>query len=271
MSRFGKIELSDPRYERDNLRFLTFQSPALKGRGDVALFVPPDSSNLEDIPLVVLLHGVYCSHWAWAWKGGVHITAAQMIAAGDIPPMVLAMPSDGLWAEGSGYLQHTSADYEAWIIDDVIDCVTATLPQLGQSSSLYIAGLSMGGYGALRLGAKYADLFHGISAHSSVTSLSRLADFVSQSLELNQTAEDVSIVHWLRMNHPALPAFRFDCGSEDKLIEDNRELHKQLNALQIPHQYQEFPGAHKWAYWADHVKDTLRFFSEIERNRANDK
>ena len=274
MSRFGKIELSDPRFEPQHLRFLTFNSPALGGRGDVALFVPPNSEQMTDLPLVVLLHGVYCSHWAWALKGGAHLTAANLIATGDIPPMVLVMPSDGLWAEGSGYLPHASANYEAWIVEDVIDCVQEVLPQVGGGEAItavYIAGLSMGGYGALRLGAKYPDRFQGISAHSSVTNVDRLDAIITNhpipyKFDSN---DDPSILHWLKKHRDILPPIRFDCGYDDILIDYNRQLHQQLLENDIPHQYEEFPGAHKWAYWEEHLNDTLRFFGAIHSKKRS--
>jgi len=273
MSRFGKIELSDPRFEPQHLRFLTFNSPALGGRGDVALFVPPNSEGMIDLPLVVLLHGVYCSHWAWALKAGAHLTAAKLIASGDIPPMVLAMPSDGLWAEGSGYLPHKSANYEAWIVEDVIDCVREVVEPVGGKTAVFLAGLSMGGYGALRLGAKYPDRFLGISAHSSATNLDSLNDIITRHPIPYQFDgdDDPSILHWLKKHRDKLPPIRFDCGHDDRLIDHNRQLHQQLLQNDIPHQYEEFPGDHKWPYWEEHLKDTLRFFGAIYRQSSSRK
>ena len=72
----------------------------------MSLFIPPGIDGKDNVPLVMLLHGVYGSHWAWSRKGGAHHTAARLIEQGQIPPMVLAMPSDGLWGDGSGYIQH---------------------------------------------------------------------------------------------------------------------------------------------------------------------
>src|SRR6185436_1663955 len=114
-SRFATIDMSDPLYEWDHLRFLTFKSPVLQGRGDVTLFVPPDTQSATSLPMAILLHGVYGSHWNWALKGGAHRTALEMVASGEVPPMVLVMPSDGLWGDGSSYIAHTATDYAAWI------------------------------------------------------------------------------------------------------------------------------------------------------------
>lgn len=264
LARFGRLEWSDPRYERDHLRCLTFGSPALGGRGDVTLFVPPGSEDSRDLPLVLLLHGVYSSHWAWALRGGAHVTAARLIESGRLPPMVLVMPSDGLWAQGTGYLPHSGTDYERWIVEDVLGCVTAALPQLGASSPRFIAGLSVGGFGALRLGAKYAPLFRGISAHSALTHLDAFDALLPQEAPYRLGPdEDRAVASWLERRSPQLPPLRFDCGLEDKFLADNRALHEQLVRGNVPHRYEEFEGGHTWAYWAAHLQDSLLFFTDL--------
>jgi enterochelin esterase-like enzyme len=264
VSRFRSIELSDPQYEHDNLRFLTFKSPALKARGDVSLFVPPEAEGATDVPLILLLHGVACSHWAWALKGGAHEAAAALIGAGELPPAVLAMPSDGLWGDGSGYLPHPTADYERWIIEDVPACVEEVVPAVGPASQWFIAGLSMGGYGALRLGAKYAQRFSGISGHSSVTHFDDMVKFVEEPLaEFGaQGLKDVDPLHWLVLHRDTLPPLRFDCGRDDLLLSSNQRLHEDLERHEIQHEYQEFDGGHEWPYWREHIYDTLRFFGK---------
>lgn len=264
MGVYGKIEWSDPAYEPEHLRFLTFQSPALGGRGDVALFIP-EGDGLENLPLVVLMHGVYCSHWAWALKGGAHQTAAEMITAGEIPPMVIAMPSDGLWAEGSAYLPHEMANYEKWIVEDVVGCVTAELTQLSEESPVFIAGLSMGGYGALRLGAKYADRFSAVSAHSAVTRFEDIERLVTpRPLPFRLDHPDEwDVLHWVMKNRASLPPVRFDCGLDDALLGGNRGLHEALDGLGIRHDYQEFSGGHNWPYWGRHLRDSLSFFGNV--------
>lgn len=263
---YRNIRISTPEFEHDYLRFLTFKSPALQARGDVALFIPPHLENVADVPLVVLLHGVYGSSWSWALMGGAHLTARQMIAQQQIRPMILAMPSDGLWGDGSGYVKHQNGDYDRWIIEDVIGCIKETVPAVTEKSPLFIGGLSMGGFGALRLGAKYAAQFTGISAHSAITHYSQLALFVEEPLSMytaNNSENELSILYWLRQNKNQLPGLRFDCGKDDLLIEHNRQLHAELTTTNIPHEYAEFAGAHSWDYWRDHIRDTLLFFDKL--------
>ena len=75
MSAFRTIEVSDPALAPEGLSFITVKSAALAQRADITLYVPPQAQGLRDLPLVLLLHGVYGSQWAWAFKGGVHHTA----------------------------------------------------------------------------------------------------------------------------------------------------------------------------------------------------
>ena len=265
MSRFRTTEVSDPAYEHENLRFVTVKSPALKGRGDLSVFLPNGWKDMQDLPMLTLLHGVYGSHWVWPFKGGAHRTAQAMIDAGEIQPIVIAMPSDGLWSEGSAYLVHETADYESWIVDDVPAAVIENFSAVSPRSNRFIAGLSMGGYGALRLGAKYSKQFMGISAHSSITDFPQMAKFVTGPLTdypLGQTGM-LPAFDSLRENAESLPPLRFDCGNRDLLIEENRQLHRDLNEAEIVHTFEEFEGEHEWPYWIQHLRDSLLFFDRV--------
>lgn len=261
---FRTTEISYPKFESDNLRFITVKTNNLKGRGDICVFVPP-IPNVENLPLVILLHGVYGSAWVWSQKAGVHRSAWEMMQNKEIPLMVIAMPSDGLWGDGSGYLAHNQKDFEKWIVEDVPNAVIENIPSVSKTSDVFISGLSMGGFGALRLGIKYAENFKGISAHSSITDIAQMPLFVEESTE-NYEQEDIrenSVLGVLQKYGKTIPKLRFDCGKEDDLITYNRELHDALNRAEIEHVYQEFPGDHDWSYWEEHVKKSLLFFASL--------
>jgi len=264
MSKFRTTEISNPEFESNNLRFITVKTPNLRGRGDICVFVP-SGENLKDIPIVTLLHGVYGSAWIWAHKAGVHFTAMKMMHEGLIQPMVIAMPSDGLWGDGSAYLPHNSLNFEQWIADDVIEAVIENIECTSARSDLFIAGLSMGGYGALRIGAKYPNKYKAISGHSSITNINQMHLFVEES-ETNYTQAikaNEDVFELMKLHRESLPVIRFDCGKNDLLIEHNRSLHTNLIQAKIDHTYQEFEGSHEWEYWKEHIKDTLLFFNEL--------
>jgi putative tributyrin esterase len=253
---YRDVALSSAQPDNAQLRVLTFESPALGGRGEVTLFVPPEEPS--DMPLAILLNGVYGSHWAWAAQGGADRTAGRLMAEARIRPMALAMPADGLWSDATGFVRHAHGDYERWIMEDVVGCVREIVPQVGPA--LLLAGLSIGGYGALRLGAKYGGRVRGVSAHSPITRLHDMARFAEEPN--SYLAEEPFVGVWIARHRATLPPIRFDCGSEDPLIDASRRLHEELTHQRVPHVYEEFPGGHDWSYWSAHLQDTLLFFEE---------
>ena len=265
---FRTLEVSDPALSPPGLRFVTVKSATLGQRADVLLFVPPQAAALQNVPLVLLLHGVYGSHWAWAFQGGAHLTAQRLIDAGAIPPLVLAMPSDGLWGDGSGYVAHAEQDFERWIVDEVPAATRAACSACSEASPLFIAGLSMGGFGALRLAGRHPTRFEAAAGHSSVTEVAQLDALIAETRAgWARTPADHSVIASLRGADAPLPALRFDCGRDDPFIGANRQLHAELQAAGIAHGYAEHDGGHGWAYWARHLEDTLRFFGQTLTNR----
>lgn len=268
MSRFRSFEASDPALAPPGLHFVTVKSAALGRRADLLLFVPPQVEGLHDVPLVTLLHGVYGSHWAWAFKGGAHLTAQRLVDGGAIGPLVLAMPSDGLWGDGSGYVAHGGQDFERWIVDEVPAAVRQACAACSDASPVCIAGLSMGGFGALRLAGRYPRRFAAAAGHSSITDASQLDPLLDETRAgWSAAPADTSVFEALRAAGAPRPPLRFDCGRSDPFIDANRQLHADLQAAGIAHEYAEHDGGHGWDYWSRHLEDTLRFFGAVVRQR----
>ena len=264
--RFRTIEISNPAYQPPDLTYVTVKSSNLKGRGDCTFFIPPQiSPAAESIPVVVLLHGVYGSHWAWTYNINVHHIASKLIEEGKIGPMVLVMPSDGLFADGSGYFNHGKQDFEKWIVKDVAAMILEVLKIDAKKMKLFLTGLSMGGYGALRLMAKYPKLFHAASGLSSITNLKDLLPFLAKDEQryYSNKFKAEEVFDYLKKNRKKLPPFRFDCGTDDPLIKSNRLLHAKLVKEGIPHVYEEYSGGHSNDYWNQNIDKTLIFFDRI--------
>lgn len=269
--RFHSLEVAESRIDGCRMGWVTVKSPSLKGRGDICVALPEGAEDLTALPVITLLHGIYGSHWAWSIKGKAHWVQRQMVDAGTIAPAILVMPSDGLWGDGSGYVKHEDSgkDFESWITRDAFDAVSAGWPEIDISGPRFLAGLSMGGFGALRIGASHPEIYSGISGHSSVTHLDQLKERC-QSPQLDGSrvsAGERSLIEVMRRQAGSLPPLRFDCGTEDVLIEPNRQLHRELEELGIPHDYQEFGGEHTWDYWEEHLKDSLEFFHRLAVTR----
>lgn len=265
---FRTVERADRAVSADGLDFVTVKSSALRRRADVTLFVPPTARGVSDLPIVTLLHGVYGSHWAWALKGGAHLTAARLISDGKLPPVVLMMPSDGLWGDGSGYVPQAGLDAERWIMEEVPALARQLIDGCTERSPRLVAGLSMGGFGALRLAGKYRQRITAAAALSAVTHASQLASLIEESTaDWSSMPADRSVLAALLGAPGALPPLRIDCGFEDGLLDANRALHEALQQASVRHLYAESPGGHDWPYWTRTLEHTLAFFGDVLQGR----
>jgi len=246
------VELSDPQYESDGLRHATANSRALGRRGDVTFWAPPDHEG-GPLPLVILLHGVYGSHWAWAHKAGAHRAGARV---------ALAMPSDGLFGLGSGYVPHAGGDFADWILGEVPWLASQALSSVDADAPVALVGLSMGGFGALLLAARHSDRVSAAYGMSSITEFDQMRFFVGDISGYDVDEADRSVLGACIAAGPSLPRIGFDCGTTDPLIEPNRALHAGLDAARVPHTYAEFDGGHEWPYWATHLHDALAFVDQ---------
>lgn len=247
------------------LRILTVQSPALGGRGDVAVHVPQGRALSPDAPVVLLLHGVYGSFWNWMFSGCAHLALDRLVNAGRVRSMVLVAPSDGMLGEGTAYLPHADADYEAWIMTDVVDCIGEFVDEVTGASPLLLGGNSMGGFGAARLGLRHRSRVAGIALHSAVTHLDQLAQFTLEDIGIRAGLDphERSIVDMFGSHTDSVPPLYMDCGRSDPLAAANRELHQQLESWGVEHTYAEFDGAHDWDAWSARIEDSLLFFETV--------
>lgn len=247
--------------QTEGLVQVTVKSSALGRRGDITAYIPHELAGCSEAPIVTLLHGVYGSHWAWASKGQAHLTIRRLIAAGAIPPCLVLMPSDGLWGDGSGYLPHQDHNPEAWIVDEMPALAARLTSACTATSPHFLAGLSMGGFAALRLGAKYPDRFAAVSGHSSATHQHHLTAIIEETATgWSQAPVDLDVLTAIRMATGPLPRLRFDCGVDDIFISANRALHMALQDAGIAHVYEELPGGHDWDYWRTNLERSLLFF-----------
>lgn len=253
------LEFSDPGDLQDGLVFATANTDSLSGRGDCSFVLPPQTSI--SMPLVILLHGVHGSHWSWPVLGRAAETLNRLVITGQIQPMVLAMPSDGLAGYTTAYLDAPGRQVSEWITSDVPAMAGELAPKLGDTR--FIGGLSMGGWGAIRLAMTGGVRFSAMAAHSTVVRIDRdsLFDAGPKGFDIDSLDDgERDLITLLTNSDAEVPPFHLDCGTDDPLIGTNRELHRRLDEAGIPHEYGEYPGGHTWQYWRDHLTDALRFF-----------
>jgi S-formylglutathione hydrolase FrmB len=251
------VSLSDPNYESNGLRSATVFSPALRHRVDCTFW--SSGRTTGPLHLVILLHGVYASHWAWTALGGAHLVADALAREGSVEGFALAMPSDGLDGHGSGYVTTHAGKVESWIIDEVPRVAALAMPGVDPVASISVIGLSMGGFGALSLGAWHGGRVRAAVGMSAITRFEEMEPFVGPLDRYTIDPERRSVRNGLIRNQDQLPRLSIDCGTDDPLLDGNRRLHSELDAAGIEHRWAEHPGGHDWSYWHARLPEALRF------------
>jgi putative tributyrin esterase len=199
-------------------------------------------------PVLMQLHGLSDDSSAWIQRSNLVRHVAEF-------PLLVVLPDGGT----SGYLNWRSPerlgkqDYEGFLIADLSAHVSQHFRV--RPGPWAIGGLSMGGYGAMRLGLKYSDRFASIWAHSSAFHIGQL---VQDPFVLDAADADV-YAHATRVAAAAThPVISLDCGVDDELIEHSRAFHAHLDAIGLAHHYAEHPGVHDWDYWDIHVQEAIQ-------------
>lgn len=239
----------------------TLWSRANRRRFEHWLWVPDGPGPFN---LLFLLHGVYdAGGFVWWTQGRAHETAARLVTDGDMAPTVVVMPTDTGAELGSGYCDWADGTTraESYLIRELLPHLEETLPLSGKR---WITGLSMGGYGALLLALRHPGIFESATATSGFFYPDRLFKFVDDAADRMWGTSEVKQSHDVRSliadaERVAGLRIALDCGTDDDLIEENRDFHRHLDELGIAHGYAEHGGGHEWSYWADHLEDHLRF------------
>lgn len=141
----------------------SFPSPALKRDMKFAVYLPDGyPSGRDRYPVLYLLHGSGTDESVWAERGQVKTRFDDLIARGVIPPTIIVMPScaGAWWVDGA----RDRAESAFW--SDLVPFVDATYRTMASKQGRLIAGLSAGGYGAVRFALKYPDKIAAVAAFS---------------------------------------------------------------------------------------------------------
>ena len=242
-----------------------FFSDALRRDAQLCALVPEGKAPAGGFPTLYLLHGMSDDHTVWTRRTSIERYAEDKGLAVIMPGTKL-----GWYANthaGERYFDHVS--------DEVVRMSRRMLPGLShRREDTFVAGLSMGGYGAFRCALNRPDQFSkaaSLSGALDATALKRLdAPYPAYWDDIFGPVDAVSgsehdLFHTaarLRDNRPELWMW---CGTEDFLYEDNLRMRDRLRALGYSLIYSEGPGDHQWKYWDAQIQNVLNWlFPEEE-------
>jgi len=226
-----------------------------------------EKSKTRRYAVVYLLHGLTGHFDNWSSKTKIADYAKQHNF------IIITPEGANGWYTDSG--SENNDRYESYIIEELIPEVDKNFRTVAASKYRFVAGLSMGGYGAIKFGLRRPDLFTLVGSFSGALGA---ADWTEKEIGTkgaiaesilkvygaagSQTRKENDIFQMIR-EVPAervkeLPFIYLDCGTEDFLIQNNLDFARLLREKKIPHEFRELPGKHDWKYWDAQVQEFLR-------------
>ena len=222
-----------------------YPSPTAGDPQNVRVYLPPCyADDGRAYPALILFGGNIHDETIWDQLGADE-AADQLIAAGEIPPLLIIMPDGGWMANNTS---GGPGSYETVVLDDLLRWVEANFCVWPTPAGRAIGGLSRGGYWALEIAFRHPDRFASVGGHSAAL----LDTFAGPAVNPRQTALSNDLGD-LRIY--------LDIGRDDYLRANTIQLHEEMEAAGVPHTWVFQDGRHEEAYWSAHVEDYLRWYA----------
>lgn len=254
---------------------VNFVSSSLKRTVPIQVILPVDkifgdSQTADPAPFktLYLLHGLLGNYTDW-----VSNTRIQQWA--EAKNLAVVMPS----GDNSFYVDQLTPnnDYGDFIGRELVEITRKMFPLSRRREDTFLAGLSMGGYGAIRNGLVYSETFSHIAGLSSAVHFfeapspggslmgeERVFGDLSSAL-LTDKNPRVALAQLMERSMP-LPRMYMSCGLQDSLLEPNRTLKEHFLKSGIDLTYEETEGNHNWDFWNDQIQKVLAWLP-LEESR----
>ena len=280
-----RIDAATPEYkgmmpaapaEEWKMKEFEIESKSLRGKGKISVYVPPGyNRSKKKYPVVYYLHGM--GDHNRTWLGGeqeMDRMATLMAEKGDIIPMILVAPDGGrgFWSNYYDY----SVLYEDWVVKDVRSYIEKKYRVLKGKKNTVIAGVSMGGFGALKIALRHPDIFGFVCAISPAIPPSELPS--GQVTVFTQIYGPQADPSYYRQNHPFWLIkgnnnkvknikFAVKCGTADGLYPSVTDFVYFIRASGIQCDWRTYEGMKHDVYYfrrasVDSLKDISKFFEK---------
>lgn len=245
-----------------------FQSKSLGRAMRYRVIVPADyERSTRHYPALYLLHGLYGDFENWE-------TRTNLVQYAEKYQFIIVMPDAGdSWYTNSATVPENK--FEDYIVKDVIAEAEKSWHIIRSPHRRAIAGLSMGGYAAIKFALRYPGTFAfagSISGAFNPTSpeIVRLQPGFEPNLSSvfgppgSETRSRNDIYGLAREAQPAAtPYLYLTCGNQDWALPSNRQLTGILSERNFRYEYHETPGIHSWEYWDRRVPDVLEAAAKV--------
>ncbi len=275
-----------PALASGNLVETRLASPALGRDLPYAVYLPAAARDAaRRFPVVFLLHGYGAGYRQWIEGGDIARSLDDLIASGSLPPMIAVMPD----AANSWYVDSARyggpGDYETAIVRDLVREVDALYPTQASRGTRAIAGLSMGGFGALRLAFRHPATFGAVAGMSPAIWKPGAVSWTHGPATMEPSA---AAAKFLRTTGPGFdaavlaaqapfahvgeiaarsdaPDILLTVGDDDYFshYDGTTELFLDLRAAGLKPELRVSDGGHNWAHWRPMAREVFGFLAAV--------
>lgn len=290
----AKVKLVSDTPLSERLHEIVLDSPALGKQTSLRVLLPKGyEDSKETYPVLYLLHGCCGDYKAWTARTDIEQVTEDL-------PLIVVMPDAGRGASYSDWYNQGAygpPEWEKYHINELIPWVEQQYRAKGTREGRAVAGLSMGGFGAMSYAARHPDLFVAAASFSGVLDTNLDPDFLEKTIFQNQEKvppgtvwgdRETNEIIW-RSHNPwdlaenlqgvdlAIHTGNGEAGGPlDGGLESPVEricyrmstsLHDRLEKLNIPHVWDSYgAGSHTWGYWQRNLHQSLPRFMDIFNN-----
>ena len=249
---------------------LNIYSESLGTQQQVYVIMPQTSTNGEigignqnftGHKCLYLLHGLSDNHSIWLRRTSIERYAQEY-------GLCVVMP----FGDRSFYtdMKH-GGKYYTYIAKELPAIISSMLHISNKREDRFIAGLSMGGYGALKIGLRECDSFCAAAGLSSVADINEgkslfqkdMVHIFGENMDVPENEDLFSLAETCDAN-PNKPRIFMGVGTEDFLYQANLRLKEKFESLNFDFTYRESPGNHSWAFWDEYIQYVIRWLLQKE-------
>jgi enterochelin esterase-like enzyme len=234
---------------------LEYQSQSIGKPREALVYLPPGYDGGSDrYPVLYLLHGAGGDERIWNERMQANVILDNLIAEGELEPLVVVMPHGFTNRMPNDERSRTAAAYKSEMeefardfVSDLVPLVESRYRVVADRAHRAIAGNSMGGGQALRLGLTRPDMFSSVASFSAAMQIANSPAW--GGIDMEAALADAGSINELEL-------LWIGCGTGDSLFNVNRQFAEQLTEAGIEHTFRSTPGAHTPAVWS-------RYFHEV--------
>lgn len=217
------------------------------------------TANEGKHPTLYLLHGLSDDHTIWMRRTSIERYVSELGLAVVMPAVNRSFYTD----MASGY------PYWTFISEELPRIARSFFPLSSERSHNFVAGLSMGGYGALKIALTHPERYAAVASLSGAVDAEAYARTVNvQEMErifgsldlMKGSGNDLfHLTRKLAASETVPPKIFQCCGTEDFLYQDNIRFKELCESLPFDYTYEEEPGSHSWGYWDMKIQKVLQW------------